>query len=89
VPRASAIRLSNNNNYTVEDANHVTICKPPSKDHLSYSKLLECLKIFMKVNKIHINFWIYVCSCNLIVNDTSFDLNCMPYFLGYYPLFDF
>ncbi|KAH8968606.1 hypothetical protein BDL97_03G135500 [Sphagnum fallax] len=48
VPRASAIRLSNNNNYTVEDANHVTICKPPSKDHLSYSKLLECLKIFMK-----------------------------------------
>ncbi|CAK9227836.1 unnamed protein product [Sphagnum troendelagicum] len=48
VPRASAIRLSKNNNYTVEDANHLTICKPPSKDHLSYSKLLECLKIFMK-----------------------------------------
>ncbi|KAH8934182.1 hypothetical protein BDL97_18G069400 [Sphagnum fallax] len=48
VPRASAIRLSNNNNYIVEDANHLTICKPPSKDHLSYSKLLECLKFFMK-----------------------------------------
>ncbi|CAK9872812.1 unnamed protein product [Sphagnum jensenii] len=48
VPMASAIRLSNNNNYRVEDANHLTICKPPSKDHLSYSKLLECLKIFMK-----------------------------------------
>ncbi|CAM6012213.1 unnamed protein product [Sphagnum balticum] len=51
VPTASAIRLSNNNNYKVEDANHLTICKPPSKDHLSYSKLLECLKIFMKVTK--------------------------------------
>ncbi|CAK9219803.1 unnamed protein product [Sphagnum troendelagicum] len=48
VPMASAIRLSNNNNYRVEDANHLTICKPPSKHHLSYSKLLECLKIFMK-----------------------------------------
>jgi energy-coupling factor transporter ATP-binding protein EcfA2 len=48
VPMASAIRLSNNNCYKVEDANHLTICKPPSKDHLSYSKLLECLKIFMK-----------------------------------------
>ncbi|CAK9858097.1 unnamed protein product [Sphagnum jensenii] len=48
VPTASAIRLSNNNNYKVEDANHLTICKPPSKDHLSYSKLLECLKKFMK-----------------------------------------
>ncbi|KAH8968782.1 hypothetical protein BDL97_03G148300 [Sphagnum fallax] len=51
VPWASATRLSNNNNYTVEDANHLTICKPPSKDHLSYSKLLECLKTFMKERK--------------------------------------
>ncbi|CAM6011064.1 unnamed protein product, partial [Sphagnum balticum] len=48
VPWASATRLSNNNNYKVEDANHLTICKPPSKDHSSYSKLLECLKICMK-----------------------------------------
>ncbi|CAK9213309.1 unnamed protein product [Sphagnum troendelagicum] len=48
VPIASAIRLSNNNNYIVEDANHLTICKPPSKEHISYSKLLECLKLFMK-----------------------------------------
>ncbi|CAM6056343.1 unnamed protein product [Sphagnum tenellum] len=48
VPTASAIRLSNNNYYIVEDANHLTICKPPSKEHLSYSKLLECLKNFMK-----------------------------------------
>ncbi|CAM6013408.1 unnamed protein product [Sphagnum balticum] len=48
VPWASATRLSNNNNYHVEDANHLTICNPPSKDHLSYSKLLECLKICIK-----------------------------------------
>ncbi|CAN5977006.1 unnamed protein product [Sphagnum jensenii] len=48
VPWASATRFSNNNNYKVEDANHLTICKPPSQEHLSYSKLLECLKIFMK-----------------------------------------
>jgi len=75
---ASAIRLSNNNNYKVEDANHLTICKPPSKDHLSYSKLLECLKICMKVNNIGFNFWNYVCSSNLIENITSFHLNCMP-----------
>ncbi|CAM6069216.1 unnamed protein product [Sphagnum tenellum] len=48
VPMGSAIRLSNNNYYIVEDASHLTICKPPSKDHSSYSKLLECLKYFMK-----------------------------------------
>ncbi|CAM6020720.1 unnamed protein product [Sphagnum balticum] len=48
VPMASATRLSDNNNYKVEDANHLTICKPPTKDHPSYSILLECLKTFMK-----------------------------------------
>ncbi|CAK9869902.1 unnamed protein product [Sphagnum jensenii] len=48
VPMASAIRLANHNYYIVEDANHLTICKPPSKEHPSYSKLLECLKLFMK-----------------------------------------
>ncbi|KAH8972829.1 hypothetical protein BDL97_01G012100 [Sphagnum fallax] len=48
VPMASAIRLSNNNNYKVEDANHLTICKPPTKDHPSYSILLKHLKKIMK-----------------------------------------
>ncbi|CAK9857087.1 unnamed protein product [Sphagnum jensenii] len=48
VPMSSAIRLSNNNNYKVEDANHLTICKPPTKDHPSYSILLKHLKTFMK-----------------------------------------
>jgi hypothetical protein len=41
---ALVVQLLNNNNYRVEDVNHLTICKPPSKDHLNYSKLLECLK---------------------------------------------
>ncbi|CAK9236028.1 unnamed protein product [Sphagnum troendelagicum] len=48
VPMASATQLSNNNNYKVEDANHLTICKPPTKDHPSYYILLEHLKTFMK-----------------------------------------
>jgi hypothetical protein len=56
VPKASAIRLCGNNYYKVEDANHLTICKPPSKDHLSYSKLLECLKTFMQVNNSGFHF---------------------------------
>jgi ABC-type multidrug transport system fused ATPase/permease subunit len=45
VPTTSAIQLCNDNYYKIEDANHLTICKPPSKHHPSYSKLLECLKI--------------------------------------------
>jgi hypothetical protein len=56
MPMALIIQLSNNNNYRVKDVNHLTICKPPSKDHLSYSKLLECLKKIMKVNNIGFNF---------------------------------
>jgi hypothetical protein len=44
VPTASAIRLSNNNNYKVEDANHLTICKPPSKDLSNYFKW-QCQQI--------------------------------------------
>ncbi|CAM6020920.1 unnamed protein product, partial [Sphagnum balticum] len=50
VPYASAIQLSNNNNYKIEDANHLTICKPPNKDHPSYYLLLKCLKICMEKN---------------------------------------
>jgi len=50
VPFVSAIQLSNNNHYKIEDANHLTICKPPNKDHPSYSLLLKCLKICMEKN---------------------------------------
>jgi hypothetical protein len=66
---ASTIQLSNNNYYKMEDVNHLTICKPPTKDHLSYSKLLECLNFFMKVNNvIGFNIWNFVCLYNLITN---------------------
>ncbi|CAK9236445.1 unnamed protein product [Sphagnum troendelagicum] len=50
VPFASAIQLSNNNHYKIEDANHFTICKPPNKDHPSYYLLLKCLRICMEKN---------------------------------------
>ncbi|CAM6024082.1 unnamed protein product [Sphagnum balticum] len=50
VPFSSAIQLSNNNHYKIEDANHLTICKPPNKDHPSYSLLVKCLRICMEKN---------------------------------------
>jgi len=49
MPHASTIQLSNNNNYKIEDVNHLTICKPPNKDHPNYSLLLKCLKICIEV----------------------------------------
>jgi hypothetical protein len=67
VPMASATRFSNNNNYKVEDANHLTICKPPTKDHPSYSILLEHLKTFIKVNNIDFTSWNFLCSYNFII----------------------
>jgi hypothetical protein len=50
VPYASSARLAGANNYMVEDANHFTICRPPTKDHPSYFILVECLKFCLKVN---------------------------------------
>ncbi|CAK9236310.1 unnamed protein product, partial [Sphagnum troendelagicum] len=50
VPYVSATRLSNNNNYKIEDANHLTICKPLNKEHPSYYLLLRCLRICMQKN---------------------------------------
>ncbi len=58
VPYASSIQLSDNNQYRIEDANHLTICKPPNKDHPSYSLLLQCLKICMKVKTSNLNLLI-------------------------------
>jgi nucleoside-triphosphatase THEP1 len=50
VPHVSAIELSNNNHYKIEDADHLTICKPPNRYHPSYSLLLKCLRICMEKN---------------------------------------
>jgi hypothetical protein len=49
VPYASACELTRHNNYKIEDANHLTICKPPAKDHQGYSMLLEVLKTCLEV----------------------------------------
>ena len=46
VPHASAFQPSNRNYYKVEDAMHEEVCRPPSKEHPSYQKLLENLKVF-------------------------------------------
>ncbi|KAH8955407.1 hypothetical protein BDL97_08G136300 [Sphagnum fallax] len=50
VPHALAIQLANYNFYKVEDANHLTICKPRNKHHPSYYILLNFLKICMEKN---------------------------------------
>jgi hypothetical protein len=49
LPYDLATLSHSNYNYKIEDANHLTICKPPTKEHPSYSLLLECLKICMEV----------------------------------------
>ncbi len=51
--------MSSKNNYKVEDANHLIICKPPTKDHPSYFLLLRCLQICLKV-KINLSFMLSV-----------------------------
>jgi pimeloyl-ACP methyl ester carboxylesterase len=43
VPAASAIELTGCNNVSLY-ANHVEICKPPSKENVGYMKLLEIIK---------------------------------------------
>ncbi len=55
VPYVSATQLSNNNNYRIEDANHLTICKPPNKAHPTYSLLLDFFKICMEVKTSNLN----------------------------------
>jgi hypothetical protein len=44
VEKAGAQRLAGENYYLVEDGDHFTVCKPPSKEHPSYEKLLDFLK---------------------------------------------
>jgi hypothetical protein len=51
VPYASAQRLSRNNNYKVEDATHLTICQPCTKDHMSIGIALVALPKIMKLQR--------------------------------------
>ncbi len=41
VPYASAQQLARRNHYNVEDANHLTICKPSSQNAINYSLLKD------------------------------------------------
>jgi hypothetical protein len=60
VPHALAIRLANYNFYKVEDADHLTICKPRNKHHPSYSLLLNFLKICMEVKTSNQNLFDFI-----------------------------
>jgi hypothetical protein len=44
VEKVGARRLAGENYYLVEDGDHFTLCKPPSKEHPSYNLLVEFLK---------------------------------------------
>jgi hypothetical protein len=44
VEKAGAQRLAGENYYLVEDGDHFTLCKPPSKEHPSYAMLVQFLK---------------------------------------------
>jgi hypothetical protein len=48
VPYASAQQLARRNHYKVEDADHLTICKPSSRNAINYSKLKDVLLTIMK-----------------------------------------
>jgi hypothetical protein len=45
VKAASAMQLASNNFYVLEDCDRMQVCKPPSKEHQSYSKLLDVLRL--------------------------------------------
>jgi hypothetical protein len=47
---ASAQQLARANYYVVDDANHMEVCKPPSKGHSSYRLLLQFIITCGKVS---------------------------------------
>jgi len=48
VPFASAQQLARRNHYKVEDATHITICKPISRQAINYSVLKDVLGVVME-----------------------------------------
>jgi hypothetical protein len=46
---SSAQQSAGKNCYKVEDANHMEVCKPPSKEHPSYNLLLQFIITCSKV----------------------------------------
>jgi len=47
---SSAQRSAGHNFYKVEDADHMEVCKPPSKEHPSYNLLLQFVIFCGKVS---------------------------------------
>ncbi len=47
---SSAQRSARDSCYKVEDANHMEVCKPPSKEHPSYALLLQFIITCGKVS---------------------------------------
>ncbi len=47
---SSAQRLARYNFYKVEDADHMEVCKPPSKEHPSYTLLLQLINSCQQVS---------------------------------------
>jgi hypothetical protein len=47
---SSAQRLARYNFYKVEDADHMEVCKPPSKEHPSYQLLLQLINSCQEVS---------------------------------------
>jgi hypothetical protein len=47
---SSAQQLARDNSFKVEDADHMEVCKPPSKEHPSYMLLLQFINICQEVS---------------------------------------
>jgi hypothetical protein len=62
---SSAQRLARDNSYMVEDADHMEVCKPPSKGHPSYSLLLQLINICQEVSLDNLMFMEVRCSINM------------------------
>ncbi|CAK9228141.1 unnamed protein product [Sphagnum troendelagicum] len=45
VEKAAALRSAGENHYTLEDCDHSTVCKPSGKNHPSYYRLLDFIRI--------------------------------------------
>jgi hypothetical protein len=45
VEKVAALRSARENYYILEDCDHSTVCKPPSKNHPSYYRLLDFIRI--------------------------------------------
>ncbi len=55
VPYASAQQLAGRNHYKVEDATHITICQPTSKEAINYSLLKDVLAVVMEESQELVN----------------------------------